>query len=95
MDHSIVYISGNAAARKVGGHMTDLGLANTRSGRAELLMNCTAYSDDCKTVKSSSIFVHDETGKPVEARYSLLFERHALHTDSAGAGKYRGWIRCD
>jgi predicted transcriptional regulator YheO len=67
LDHSIVYIVGNVTDRKVGGHLTDLGLANIRSGRTEPLMNYTAYTDDGKTVKSSSIFVHDESGNPVAA----------------------------
>ena len=67
LDRSIVHISGNVTGRKVGGHMTDLGLANIRSGRTEPLMNYTAYTDDGKTVKSSTICVHDETGKPVAA----------------------------
>lgn len=67
LDHSIVHISGNVTGRNVGGHLTDLGLANIRSGRTEPLMNYTAYTDDGKTVKSSSIFVHDENDNPVAA----------------------------
>ena len=67
LEHSIIYISGNVTGRKVGGHMTDLGLASIRAGRTESLVNYTIYTDDGKTVKSSSTFVHDENGEPVAA----------------------------
>jgi predicted transcriptional regulator YheO len=67
LDHSIVHISGNVTGRKEGGHLTDLGLANIRSGHTEPLMNYTSYTDDGKTLKSSSVFVHDENGDPVAA----------------------------
>jgi predicted transcriptional regulator YheO len=67
LEHSIVHISGNVTGRTLGGHLTDLGLANIRSGRTEPLMNYTAYTDDGKTLKSSSVFVHDEDGNPVAA----------------------------
>ena len=33
---------------------------------------------------------HNEPAEIIEARYPLLVERHALDTESAGAGKYRG-----
>jgi predicted transcriptional regulator YheO len=90
LDHSIVYISGNVTGRKVGGHMTDLGLATLRSGRADPLMNYTSYTDDGKTLKSSSIFVYDEHGNPVagfcinlNVTPLLLFQRF-LRTLPAG-----------
>lgn len=67
VDHSIVYISGNVTGRKVGGHMTDLGLADMRSGRTEPRLNYTTFGDDGKTLKSSSVFVHDDSGCPVAA----------------------------
>ena len=67
LEHSIVQISGNVTGRKIGGHLTDLGLANIRCGRTEPLMNYTAYTDDGKTLKASSVFVHDENGQPVAA----------------------------
>ncbi|HEM61092.1 MAG TPA: hypothetical protein ENO24_02280, partial [Chloroflexi bacterium] len=90
LEHSIVYISGNVTGRKVGGHMTDLGLANIRSGRTEPLVNYTTYTDDGKTVQSSSIVLHDRDGKPVAAfcvnlnvTPLLLFQRF-LRTLPAG-----------
>lgn len=90
LEHSIVHISGDVTGRQVGGHLTDLGLANIRSGRTEPLLNYTAFSDDGKTLKSSSVFVHDENGRPVAAfcinlnvTPLLLFQRF-LRTLPAG-----------
>lgn len=90
LDHSIVYISGNVTGREVGGHMTDLGLTTLRSGRTDPLMNYTSYTDDGKTLKSSSIFVYDEHGNPVagfcinlNVTPLLLFQRF-LRTLPAG-----------
>jgi predicted transcriptional regulator YheO len=67
LDNSIVYISGNVTGREVGGHMTDLGLASIRLGHTEPRMNYTSYTDDGKTLRSSSIIIHDEEGTPVAA----------------------------
>jgi len=67
LDSSIVHISGNVTSRKVGGQVPVFGLANILSGRTEPLINYTAYTDDGKTLKSSSILVHDENGKAVAA----------------------------
>ncbi len=93
LDNSIVHISGNVTGRKVGGHMTDLGLASIRSGRTEPQMNYTSYTDDGKTLRSSSIFIHDEDGRPVAAfcinldvTPLLLFSRF-LRTLPAGEDK--------
>jgi predicted transcriptional regulator YheO len=67
LDSSIVHISGNVTGRNVGGQVPVFGLANILSGRTEPYINYTAYTDDGKTLKSSSILVHDESGKPVAA----------------------------
>jgi predicted transcriptional regulator YheO len=90
LDHSIVYISGKVTGREVGGHMTDLGLANIRSGRTDPLMNYTSYTDDGKTLKSSSVVIHDDHGSPIAAfcinlnvTPLLLFQRF-LRTLPAG-----------
>jgi predicted transcriptional regulator YheO len=45
--------------------MTDLGLARLRSGQAEPLIGYTSYTDDGKTLKCSSIFIHDENRNPI------------------------------
>lgn len=65
LDHSIVSISGNVTGRKLGGHMTDLGLAKLQAGETGPLFGYTSYTDDGKTVRSSSIFMHDENGEPI------------------------------
>ena len=65
LEHSIVYVSGNVTGRKVGGPMTDLGLTHIRAGRTEPLVNYTSYTDDGKTLRCSSMFIHDENGNPV------------------------------
>jgi predicted transcriptional regulator YheO len=67
LDHSIVFISGDVTGRDVGGHMTDLGLAQIRSGQTEPAINYTSYTNDGKTLKCSSILIHDEEEKPVAA----------------------------
>jgi predicted transcriptional regulator YheO len=64
LEHSIVSISGNVTGRNVGAHMTDLGLAKLRSGQTKPLINYTSYTADGKTLRSSSIFMHDENGEP-------------------------------
>jgi predicted transcriptional regulator YheO len=48
----------------VGGHITDLGLAKLRAGQTEPLINYTSYTADGKTLRSSSIFLHDEENEP-------------------------------
>jgi predicted transcriptional regulator YheO len=67
LEHSIVFISGDVTGREVGGHMTDLGLAQIRSGQTEPAINYTSYTSDGKTLKCSSILIHDEEEKPVAA----------------------------
>jgi len=64
LEHSIVHISGDVTGRSVGGHLTDLGLAKLRAGQTEPLINYTSYTADGKTLRSSSIFLHDENGEP-------------------------------
>lgn len=64
LEHSIVSISGDVTGRSIGGHITDLGLAKLRAGQTEPLINYTSYTADGKTLRSSSIFMHDEKGEP-------------------------------
>ncbi len=82
LDHSIVSISGNVTGRKVGGNITDLGLAKIRARETAPLINYTSYADDGKTLKCSTVFVCDETGKPyacvclnVNVTPVLMFDR--------------------
>lgn len=89
LEHSIVWIKGNVTGRKVGGHMTDLGLARLRAGQLEPLLGYTTYTEDGKTLRSSSIFIQDQEGNPIASLCInlnitpfLLFDRflHALTT---------------
>jgi N-methylhydantoinase B len=38
---------------------------------------------------------HNSPCEQVEAKYPLLFEKHALRPDSGGAGRYRGGLGCE
>ena len=38
---------------------------------------------------------HNSPCEQMEAKYPLLFERHALREDSGGAGRYRGGLGCE
>jgi len=91
LEHSIVSISGNVTGRKVEGPMTDLGLFKLRAGETEPLLNYTSYTDDGKTLKCSSIFIHDENGKPfacvcvnLNVTPALLFNRFLQDLTSQG-----------
>lgn len=86
LDHSIVYITGNVTGRKVGGNMTDLGLAKLRAEDTEPQINYTGYTNDGKTLKCSSIWFHDDAGKPyacmclnLNVTPVLLFTHFANH----------------
>ena len=38
---------------------------------------------------------HNSPCEQIEAKYPILFERHALRPDSGGAGRYRGGLGCE
>jgi len=62
-DSSIVCIEGNVTGRKVGGPLTDLGLANLQFGDAqEDILNYLTQTQNSKVLKSSSIMLRDENG---------------------------------
>lgn len=82
LEHSLVWIGGNVTGRKVGGPMTDLGLSRIRSRDTEPIINYTTYTEDGKTLRSSTLFIHDEHGSPMavlcinlNVTAFLLFER--------------------
>lgn len=62
LEHSIIWIEGNVTNRKVGGSLTDLGLEKIRAGETEDLYNYTTYTDEGRTLRSSSAFLHDSDG---------------------------------
>jgi predicted transcriptional regulator YheO len=65
-DSSIVHIAGDITGRHIGGPMTDfvLGLLGQEE-RPEDRVGYIAHARDGKTIKSSTIFVRDESGEPV------------------------------
>lgn len=67
LERSIVWIGGDVTGRKIGGHITDLGLARLRARNTEPLLNYISYTDDGKTLKCNSAFIADEKGDPVAA----------------------------
>jgi predicted transcriptional regulator YheO len=66
LEHSIICVRGSLTGREIGGHMTDLGLAKLRAGQTDPVLNYTTFVGD-KTLRSSSVFVHDADGKPIAA----------------------------
>jgi len=67
LDSSIVHITGNVTGRKVGGTLTDLGLAILRQGQVpDSLINYTTHApDDGHPLLSTSVFVKDRQGAPI------------------------------
>lgn len=63
LEHSIICIEGDVTGRRVGGPITDLGLAKVRAGETEDLYNYTTYTEDGRTLRSCSAFLHDEDGE--------------------------------
>jgi predicted transcriptional regulator YheO len=65
MEHSIVWIMGDVTGRKIGGCMTSRGLSLVRSGKTQDNYNYTTRTRDGKMVRSSLVFVKDESRRPV------------------------------
>lgn len=62
-DASIVHIEGKVTGRKVGGSLTDLGLANLQLGDDQKdILNYLTQTRTGKVVKSSTIILRDEDG---------------------------------
>ncbi len=62
-EHSIVWIEGNVTGRRVGGGITDLGLAKLRLGDPQQdLIGYVTQTKDGKVLRSSSIFLRDDAG---------------------------------
>jgi predicted transcriptional regulator YheO len=67
-DESIIHITGNVTGRKVGGPLTDLGLAILRQGQVpDTLIDYTTYTPDGRKLRSSTVFLKDEAGVPFGA----------------------------
>jgi predicted transcriptional regulator YheO len=65
LDASIIHITGNVTGRKLGGPLTDLGLAILRQGQVpDAVLDYPTYTPDGRRLRSSSVFFKDETGSP-------------------------------
>ncbi len=62
---SIIAIAGDVTGRKVGGPLTDLGLRLLRSGQFEENLIAYPATFDGKPLRSSAIFVRDESGEVI------------------------------
>lgn len=65
MPTTIAAISGYVTHRSVGGPPTDLGLRTFQSGWREHLINYRTETEDGAVLRSSSLFFHAPSGKPV------------------------------
>ncbi|MBN1318966.1 MAG: PAS domain-containing protein [Anaerolineales bacterium] len=63
-DNSIIWICGNITGRKIGGPITDLGLAALSSGDYSAKYCYTTYTEDGKVLKSSTMILCDDNGEP-------------------------------
>ena len=65
-ESSIVYITGNVTGRSVGGPMTDFVLGLLKQAKyPEDVIGYTAHTRDGKTLKSSTIFIRDDSRNPI------------------------------
>lgn len=64
MDHSVVAIAGGVTDRKVGAPVTGLVLEHLQSGRSDHLLRYRTKTDAGRDLRSSTIFVRDDTGTP-------------------------------
>jgi predicted transcriptional regulator YheO len=63
-EHSIVYIEGNVTNRRVGGSVTEIGLAALRGGdEQEDLIGYVRNTKDGKVLRSSTILLRDPAGR--------------------------------
>jgi predicted transcriptional regulator YheO len=63
LEHSIIWIAGNVTNRQVGGPMTDRGMELVHQGQFQDQTSYLTYTDDGRTLKSSSVFLCDDHGR--------------------------------
>lgn len=66
-NNGIIGIEGNVTGRKVGGPTTDLVLKMIKQGNANHMLNYRARTSDGRILRSSTIFLKDESGALVGA----------------------------
>ncbi len=69
LENSLVYIQGDVTGRKPGAPATDLlmKMLKKNNGKAEELHNYKTTTADGRSLKSTTTFIRDATGKPVAA----------------------------
>ena len=69
LHHSLIYISGTVTGREIGAPATDLlvKILNNSNDKPGDLHNYRTVSGDGRTLKSSTTFISDSTGKPIFA----------------------------
>lgn len=65
IEHSIAFIAGDVTRRTTGGGPTDLLLEKLRNQEYDDLFNYRTFTDDGKTLRSSSLFLRDGNGQPM------------------------------
>lgn len=80
-ENSIVFIGGNVTGRQIGGPMTDFVLGVLQhEPKPEDVVGYMARTRDGKTLKSSTIFIRDRTGRPIGV-FCINFDvTHILET---------------
>ncbi len=63
LEHSIVWIEGDVTHRKIGGPITDVGLAQLKENQDNDYINYVTSSADGKVLKSTSVIFRDERGQ--------------------------------
>ena len=69
LHHSLIHINGTVTGREIGAPATDLlvKLLKSAKGKPEDLHNYRTVSGDGRTLKSSTIFIPDSSGRPIFA----------------------------
>lgn len=82
-DASIVAIEGDVTGRRIGGPLTDSGLASLRSPETGKVYSYTTVAEGGRVIKSSSVFLSDEKGVilgglciNLDVTPYLAFDRH-------------------
>jgi predicted transcriptional regulator YheO len=85
-EHSIIAIAnGGLTGRKIGDTLDALGLQLLKNRRASDIINYTAKTKDGRELRSSSIFLRDETDQ--------IFGALCINLDISGLLKFQEWLQ--
>ena len=65
LEHSIVWIEGNVTHRKIGGPVTDIGLAHLKESRDKDYFHYISSTKDGRVLKSTSVLFRNKKGDPI------------------------------